>query len=229
MKQQILKNVGIEVPNDFPFRSYENIHSYIVPQKDINRDIWLEFAGAWKSVAYKYITLAECDDIYSNSINQFGWGPEPKERFIQEKALFSFFINAHSLIESFCYALYILGSIKCPQNFLFDEKEMKNITPKKTCKKYNNSYESESITKIMMEIISSDEFFELTTMRNTIIHRTFFPGRHFFSSEDNVYWDGTTIQIDNQLTASRRKWLAKSIFQAMDSMEAFVSKYFSTP
>lgn len=226
---KILTTTGNEVPDDFPSQHYENIHLNMVPQKDVHYELWREFAGAWNSIGYKFIICSEQDQIFTDSINRFGCSPFPKERIIQEKSLFFFFISAQSIFESLSYAIYLTASMKNSNDFPFRREIITRLSPEITRDKLNKFYPLESLSSDFTKILASTEYSRINEIRNVLIHRTM-PGRnHFRGSEDDrtrVIWLDTEMIIDNQVTASSRLWLSNSCDQILKSMDQFVETNF---
>jgi hypothetical protein len=229
---RILTTIGNEVTDDFPFQQYENIHVNMVPQKELHYDLWREFAGAWNSIGYKFIICSEQDQIFTESINRFGSSPVHKERIIQEKSLFFFFISTQSIFESLGYAIYLTASMKNSNDFPFKREIITRLSPEITRDKLNKFYPSESLSSDFTKILASTEYLKINEIRNVLIHRTI-PGRnHFMGSEDDhtrVIWLDTEMIIDNQVTASSRLWLSNSCNQILKSMEQFVVALFPPP
>ena len=229
---KVLTTIGNEVPDDFPFQHYEKIHAHMVHQKELHYELWREFAGAWNSIGYKFIICAEQDQIFTNSINQFGKSPVHKERIIQEKSLIFFFVSAQSIFESLGYAIYMTASMKNSNDFPFKREIITRLSPETTRDKLKKFYPSELLSSDLTEILASKEYSKIKEIRNVLIHRTM-PGRnHFRGSEDDrtrIIWLDTEMVIDNQVTASSRLWLSNSCDQVLKSMEKFVVTLFPSP
>lgn len=220
-----LSTIGLEAPDDFPFQVYEKIHSANVIQKDVSPKKWSEFAGAWNSVAYKFIALAQNDENYTLSVTKYGGGaPSSAERYNQEYALFNFFIIGNSILESLFYSLYIMASTQNPKEFPMASEQIQNVSPTMLRDKFKKYYKNDPITKYLDELLDSNEYKNLNKIRNTLIHRTM-PGRSISLSTHRKIpdiWMIDNIPIDDQLTASRRIWYSKVVSQIMDLMNKFI-------
>src|SRR5882724_6966808 len=113
-----VSSTGLEVEVDFPADPYEEIHAKA--HKAFGRDtLYIEFAGAWNAVPYRFQAAAQCDLELKASLQQHGAGQEPTQRLAQERAIFEFFGSAVSAVESVFYALYAIGAWLAPQSFTY--------------------------------------------------------------------------------------------------------------
>jgi hypothetical protein len=104
----VANTVGIQMPADFPLAVYNDIVAHVVPLQPRFPDAYRHNAGAWNAVAIRFRSAAEADDAFQSSLN------EPNsidQRFRQEAALFQFFTNSVSLLDSCAYALHSLGNM----------------------------------------------------------------------------------------------------------------------
>jgi hypothetical protein len=220
-----LSTIGLEAPDDFPFQGYEKIHAAMVIQKDVSPKKWSEFAGAWNSVAYKFIALAQNDENYTVSIKRGGGGASSyEERYNQEYALFNFFVVGDALLESLFYSLYVIASTKNPKEFPMTSEQIQNVSPTMLRDKLKKYYKNEPITEYLGEIVASTEYQNLNKIRNTLIHRTM-PSRTINLSTDRKIpdtWMIDNIPTDDQLTASRRIWYSKVVSKLIDLMNEFI-------
>ena len=119
--------VELEVPDDFPQKHYDAVHARVTssPRGD---EAMFHYGGAWNAVRYRFVSCARSDETFTNSFRTAGPAPAPPERFIQEDALFGFFVNGLSVIESFFYGLYWIGSMVDTNSFPVLTED-KPITP----------------------------------------------------------------------------------------------------
>jgi hypothetical protein len=99
----VADNFGIKMPGDFPLAVYNDIHAHIAPLQPRFPDAYRHYAGAWNAVAIRFKSAAEADAVFQSSLN------EPslvEQRFRQEVALFQFFTNSVSVLDSCAYALH---------------------------------------------------------------------------------------------------------------------------
>jgi hypothetical protein len=213
MTNKPLSTVGLIMPVDFPVKSYEEIQSYVVDRKDSDPELFLQYAGAFNAIAYRFYTCTEHDRIFTESVKRHGSMPPPQARYIQEKELFGFFVTGLSTIESFCYGLFAIGAMtRERENFSFKtDKDKRRIDPEITGKTFKQTFPREAITASLNKLLSDNSYNELKDIRNTLAHRTS-PGRTMYSGSRNDKTLGVKdIQIDETTTAVRRKWLAITI------------------
>jgi len=220
-----LSTIGLEAPDDFPTQGYEKINAAMVIQKDAIPEKWSEFAGAWNSVAFKFIALAQNDENYTVSIKRYGGGaPSSEERYNQEYALFNFFVVGHALLESIFYSLYVIASTKNPEEFSLTSEQIQHVSLSMLREGFRENYKNEPITKYLDEIWALNEYKNLKRIRNTLIHRTM-PSRTINLSNNRKIpdtWMIANIPTDDQLTASYRIWLSKVVSKMMDLMNEFI-------
>jgi hypothetical protein len=220
-----LTYVDLEMPDDFDLDGKSSqIYDHVINRLHTNN----EFKSALVAVAYRFKTVAECDDSFIELINQFSDSPVQPARFHQEKELFNFFVNGLALIESFCYGLYWLGSELNPNDFSINN--LRHINPRNTRNKFNQFYGAEQISLSLSQLISSNEFIELEEVRNISAHRISH-GRQFNVSFGSTSRDNTTtwingIEINSQTIAIRRNWLSAQLKQLFGDLLVFVQKYY---
>jgi hypothetical protein len=179
---QFLQSMRTQVPKDFPVDSYESVLKNLI-QSNINvrnNDEqfrkYEQFLLAWQSVAYRYRTLTFNDYEFSTSIRKYGIRPDRYRKEmdleIQDLALFSFFTNSCSFVDSLCYSLYALGSIKDPLTFPMQPKTLSHLYPEIVCDKFKAMFKTASISNKLDSIVHSEQYAELKMIRNTLIHRS---------------------------------------------------------
>ncbi|MGA3296449.1 MAG: hypothetical protein ABSD41_03255 [Candidatus Bathyarchaeia archaeon] len=221
--------IGIEMPQDFPIKPYENVLKRLVDENDRHpTSFWSEFASAWNAIAYRFRSCAEHDGAFTESIGRAGNSPPSPERYVQERELFCFFVTGMSTIESFCYSLFAIGSMLDAQTFPLETAEGKrDVTPKMTIDKFGTAFPCEIITSILKRLNDSQEYWDWRTMRNILSHRST-PSRQFFRGgghDGNAVWGG--ILIDENTTVSRRRWLANNLSDLLEATDTFtVGKFF---
>jgi len=258
IRTKYVEILGVYAPVDFPYENYQHIFIQFITEMKRTKGkqiTFSEFFTSWISVADRFSSMTFADYEFSLQMKKFGViPPNPLEREIQDTSLFSFFINAQSLIESLCYSIYILGSMKSPENFPMDYEYLENVHPALVSNKFNSYFQSEQITKDLKSLIDSKEYAEIKMIRNTLIHRTsaprrrrtLFPMNFKYSPHPVVipldWWvmDGKIKEnfgdrkrkIDHRInliniTSINREWILKSIIKILDSTNYFVSNDFS--
>jgi len=228
MPGQSVSTIGIEMPQDFSVKPYEAIKNRLIGKKDTHSDSWDEFAFAWNAVAYRFRSCTEHDEAFTESIRRHGKTLPPSERYVQERALFCFFVTGVSTIESLCYGLFAIGSMLDAQNFLFvTPDDRRNVSPEETTDKFGTVFPRENITATLKRMTKMHDYQDWKVMRNILSHRST-PGRLIFRGGDrdgDVLW-GETILIDENTTISRRRWLAKMVSDLLDAADVFTAARF---
>jgi hypothetical protein len=103
------------MPADFPLAAYNDIHAHIAPLQPRFPDAYRHYGGAWNAVAIRFRSTAEADDVFQLSLND---PSSVEQRFRQEVALFQFFTNSVSVLDSCAYALHALGNVTDAAAFL---------------------------------------------------------------------------------------------------------------
>lgn len=230
MLHRPLSAVDLVMPEDFAAEPYEAIHSRVAIRKENHPDTWAEYSSAWNAVAYRFHACADHDEAYTESIRRAGDSPSQPERYIQEKELFDFFVNGLSAIESLCYGLFAIASMLNEGNFsMTTTKDKKSIKPETTTKQFAEAFPEEDVTHALAQMKCSDEFSQWRRIRNILAHRSA-PGRVVYlstkSSSRPSQWKTIDIQLDEETTASRRKWLAATISRLLKAADRFTKSRF---
>lgn len=256
LKTEKVRIIGVHVPQDFPSRSCEKILSGVAKQISNDPEVILkfdEFAYSWESVAYKFTTLTYDYNEFTDSVRNFGLAPQKiREKEVQDNALFSFFVNSQSVVESLCYALYFLGSIRHPNNFPSNPENLPSVNPKKVRDLFKKHFSQEKVTVDLNKLIESTQYFKINVVRNVVIHRAI-PDRQrrFYkmqlkgfskpvvfpldswiiwwkmkdkirSTKDKPVFETGTISVLD--LSEYRNWLLRSLVMVMDSTSQLVSE-----
>ena len=228
MTNQPLSTVGLVMPGDFPVLPYEGIHRRVTAKKQAYPNAWAQYAGAWNAVAYRFLSCADHDKAFTESVRRFGDAPLQPERYAQERELFGFFVTGLATIESFCYGLYAIASMVDSRNFpLVTQKDMRSVNRESTTKRFKRTFPSDNITHVLDQTVSTQEFKDWKEIRNILAHRSA-PPRHFFASTAGkaraaLWLNG--IQIDENITASWRKWLATTMSVLLEATDDFTARH----
>ncbi len=217
-----LTTIGIEVPDIFPVESYESVHRQMAKLIDVYKTQWYHYAGAWNAVGYRFIVCSKNNALYTMSYQNHGEWPPFTERYKQETALFSFFANGLSTIESFLYGLYAISSIIKPDEFSISaEKELKKINTKSVGKQFNRYFENFNLAQSIKIMLGDSNFKEWNDVRNILIHRAAY-GRKGGQGGKKALWI-KGIHMDELTTSSRYKWFVSTIRKLIKDMDGFVS------
>jgi hypothetical protein len=230
----VVNTTGLDMPNDFAVGPYEEIHNYLKQKRSIHEIAWDEYAAAWNAISYRFYSLSECDIAYTKYQNNSGNTPPPLERYLQERELFSFFINGLSTIESLCYGMYAIGSIIEPTSFIMQgEENFRNINANKVCEQFMRKYPLDDFTNHLNTLLRSTEYENWKQIRNILAHRSA-PGRNIHvtlggeNSEKATVWKIMTpqeITLDAATTSERRIWISNNLKMLLESAFQFVQEY----
>jgi hypothetical protein len=220
--------VELELPGDFPKKHYDAVHARVTSSPR-DADAMFHYGGAWNAVRYRFVSCARSDETFANSVRTATLTPGHPERFIQEDALFGFFVNGLSVIESFFYGLYWIGSMVDTTSFPVRTKEndLKKITVEKTVKKYIRKFSTCPLTDAFSRLTSTDEYDKWKDIRNILAHRAHY-GRAIVDSiggPGGVVWRCQDIPLTDQFTTTRRQWLASTLAELMKGAEIFVGSH----
>lgn len=225
MPNRALSTIGIVMPEDFAVEAYEAIYCRVVKKIGTQSNSYDEFASAWNAVAYRFLSCTEYNKTFTESIQKSGNAPPHQERYVQERALFGFFLNGLATIESLCYGLFAIGSILLVQYFPFTIPEDKRrVSPEETTLRFKAAFPKDDITAILRDMTNSKGYRDWKNVRNVLTHRSA-PGRHIYKGGDRdgeVDWVHGN-QIDENTTVTRRKWLAKTSSDLLEATDVFTA------
>src|SRR4051794_2567 len=93
--------LAIEMPDYFPTEPYDRLGEITRPHSP--SQAWGESAVGWNALGYRFRAAAEASDAFIESLARDR--AEHEERFVQETALYGFFVGGQSAIESFGYSV----------------------------------------------------------------------------------------------------------------------------
>jgi len=229
MSDRPLSTIGLQMPEDFSISSYESIHQRVCSNSKTESNSWIEYAGAWNAIAYRFLALTDHGKAFTESIKRAGDAPPQPERYIQERELFAFFVNGLATIESFCYGLFAIASMVNQIDFpIATQKDLKLINPEKTTTQFKKAFAGKGITDALAQLIDSQDYGDWKDIRNVLAHRSA-PGRIFYASThpptQAALWK-IGIQLDDRTTESRREWLAKTLSTLLQDADSFTKEIF---
>lgn len=205
------KNCGFELPKDFNSKDYDNIndlvHKIEKPHQPLNEK-WRQYSSGWRAISYRFKSTVYHDEMFRKVINDNAF----EGKYLQERELFNFFVNGFSTIETFTYTLYYIGSFLKPNIF---SNKPRDVTPDVTKNKYVKAYPDCDLTQYLDKLVTSLEFKEWKTIRNSLAHRIV-PSRIVHISTRKTLrqpdiWKLKELNINEDLTLGRRKWLAQML------------------
>ena len=171
MKATKLASLGFLMPDDFPAKPYENVHSSLGKYMDTHKAQWTSFGSGWNGVRYRYRAMAEYDEQFTTSIKNHGNSPPYEERYKQDNSLFGFFVCAVSTIECFFYSTYWIGVILKPKEFPSDFKSLEGLYAKTIAHKFNANFQGDALTEQMTQCVKNTMYTAMKNMRDVLSHR----------------------------------------------------------
>jgi len=228
-----ISTVGLVMPEDFAVAPYEAIHSHVCTRKEACPHSWDQYAGAWNAVAYRFLSCMDHDKAFTESFERSGDAPPQPERYIQERALFGFFVTGLAALESLCYGLFAIASMVDARTFpITTPEDMRSITPERTACQFGRAFPNESMTAALRRVIGTSDFLDWKEVRNILAHRAA-PGRIIplrVSAACQHHHGGALwakgIQISKKATGSRRKWLANTTCDLLTAADDFTNCHF---
>ena len=221
-----VSTVELELPGDFPKKHYDAVHARVTssPRGD---EAMFHYGGAWNAVRHRFVSCARSDETFANSFRTAGSMPCPPERFIQEDALFGFFVNGLSVIESFFYGLYWIGSMVDTTSFpVLTGNKLRTIMVEKTVDDYIGKFRTCPLTDAFGRLTSTDEYDKWKGIRNILAHRAHYGRSISVGSPEGVSWrriqEAQDIPLTDQFTTTWRQWLASTLAELMNGAEIFV-------
>ena len=223
---------GLLMPRDFPVASFQAVQNTLQPIAQTQNELYVHFAGAWNAISYRYLSLAEYGEVFTNSIKLHGSSPPAVERYNQERALFGFFNNGFSVFESFFYGMFSIGALLRPESFAISTPaDQQRITPVRTVDAYSKAFSGDTILSALSAVINDSALKEYREIRNILTHRSA-PGRTFFLSAGSdeapaSQWKIRNIPLDESMAMERRGHVSQLLWGALDATRDFTSMQFS--
>jgi hypothetical protein len=225
---RVLSINGLTVPDDFPADQFEAVYKKLGSTYGQRAEYRVFIIGALNAIAYRFTALAEYNKSFKSSITAHGTGPGQPFRYMQERDLFGFFSNAHSVFDAFCFALFAIGALRDSANFpLATDPNERNVTWSKMLRAYGKAFPSDPISSELEKIWNDTE--ELRDIRNILTHRAV-GARSFGVSvgpstvPETTTIDRLNISLDATTTSSRRRDVAKLLLLGLDATSKFVEQ-----
>ena len=235
-----LTSVGFIPPPDFPAEAHNKVHQCLNKYKDTHGVQWSLFSLGWNGLAYRYRAMVEYDEQFTTSVKEFGNSPPFEERYKQGKALFSFFVNAVSIIDCFFFSAYCIASILKPDEFPLSKSKDLKFYPEDVKRDFATRFPKDNLSIALGLCLDESTYKEINSIRNVLTHRGMPPRRFYRGGERNGMATMPTnlpapsdqwqfdLPVDAQTTASRRQWLSNTLKGLMDSADDFCTHQLRT-
>src|SRR6266545_1536581 len=133
----------IAVPDDFPSDEFDAVSGKLGSTYGERYEYRVFVMDALNAIAYRFTALAEYDESLRSLINAPNGQPF---RYMQERDLFGFYSNAHSVFDAFCFALFAVGALIDSGNFpLATEADERNVTWSTMLRAYGKAFPTDPI------------------------------------------------------------------------------------
>jgi len=225
------------MPHDFPLAVYDAVNTKVATFQPRHPYEWALWAGGWNGLGYRFRACVNASERFTRSITQHP-SPPGMERFFQEDALFSFFVDGYSAIESFAFGLHALGAMLRPAAFPVSMPgQLRTINPRSTSTRLNSQYPGTLIAARLQTLVADPEYERWGGVRNILAHRAQ-PARQYSvelsastggpgnSSVGATEWQMVNLTLDEQTTSIRRQWLAANLTACIEATSDFVNANF---
>lgn len=237
----------LRLPGDFPEADLEEVVRFASILDSKRRaqhggqpcDEWRAFVSGYHGVRERFRAMTEAEEVYVGTVPESNETRENMYR--QNRALFDFFTNALSVIETLCYACFGLAAQLRPSAFpMSDEKALRAITPKATLDKFELIFPKEPLTEALRDALADPTLEELKDARNTLSHRGNPPRQYSVTFEASVglgaaqhkyiggakgdppTWHG--IRLDPAALEQRRTWLVGHVVTIVAALLSFARR-----
>lgn len=230
-----LTSVGILMPPEFPTETHNKVHACLVKYGNTHPAQRKSFSLGWNGLAYRYKALVDYDEEFTTSVKTSN-APPPEERYRQSKALLGFFVNALSTIECFFFSAYCMASILEPSEFPISRSKDLRFCPKQVAPKFNTNFPDDYISIKMRECLDEHDYKEIKDIRDVLTHRGMLPRAFDIGGDHNGMvtmpanikepsdqWQ-FDLSVDEQTTASRRKWLCDALKELIIAADDFCNR-----
>jgi hypothetical protein len=227
----VANTVGIQMPADFPLATYNDIHAHIAPLQPRFPDAYPHHAGTWNAVAIRFRSAAEADDVFQSSLNE---PSSVEQRFRQEVALFQFFTNSVSVLDSCAYALHATGNMIDTAAFPLTGKSLRAADFRGVAKSFKQQFPGDALAAALVSTDADALATELRDVRNFLTHRVASTRSYVMATagpNPPVRWEighleassgVQAIQIDSQVTSRYRTWLTGRLDVLFAAINNFV-------
>lgn len=150
------------------------------------------FDWSWQAVRYRYRSAAEASEefraLLANPSETWVAGLGDEEfTYKLEHCIYTFFLSAFSVFDSFAYCLYFLGHSLQPAAFPCAATPRK-ITQWRTAQAFKAAFPEAAITSALAGLATEERFRQLDELRNILAHRL--SGRRSIRASSTLELDG---------------------------------------
>jgi hypothetical protein len=220
MNPEIYRELGV-YSTPFPHVEYDRTYKRIQSLRETAPDAHKESIRAFHAVLFRFIAANEYRE-------EFGTAPEAPHNFLQfvrqEKLLYGFFNNGYSVIDSYLYGMYALGSALDPTSFPFStDKYRREVGARTTSKKFTTAFPDDPFATILCDSLNDKTYTEWVDIRRMLTHRAVPSRNHFLAGDRPSEWqlmDG--IPINEQMIEERWSGFTRLVRILLTASAAFL-------
>jgi hypothetical protein len=180
------------------------------------------------------MTAAEADDAFQSSLNEQS---SVEQRFREEVALFQFFTNSVSVLDSYAYALHALGNMIDAAAFPLTGESLRTAHFRGVAKSFEEPFPADPLIVALVSTNADPRATELRDFRNFLTHRVASTRVYFRSTagpNPPVRWEighlealsgVQAVQVDRQLTGGYRSLLTGHLDLLLAAINNFVRSH----
>jgi len=164
------KTTQCPVPPDFDHEAYGAIGRRLGAFSEERG--WDGYASGFNAVAFRFAAAEEAHERFSASLSGADALSPAGPRYTQEEALFTFFVNAVSVIECLYFALYNIGACLGSAAFhIHTPAELRAVHIVSTVKAFQAAFPDDGLTSELARVAESGELRALKEHRDFLTHR----------------------------------------------------------
>lgn len=216
------------LPTAYPTEQAERVYRYLVDQMPADSTPRALMGHGFTGVAYRFRATTEYQSNFEASFTApSGVTPPTDDHYLQERALFGFFVSGLACLECFAFALHAIGAYYKPGTFDVSQKRLMEITPKSVANLLKEAWPNAAVTGAMRSLVDDDMFRKWKSIRNVLGHRAVPPRAIEITPGSGVRstWQLVKYQFldDDEpldtMMPPRRHWLEKRIRDLWDGVE----------
>lgn len=239
---RIVTTIGIRMPDDFPVPEYDQMHRLVITRKSnrpLDSTALSQFQRGWNAVAYRFRATAEHDEGFTRALSEESDAQTAQDtvsvfeiKHLEERELFGFFVTGFSVLESFAYSMFAVGSmVNSPAFPMQTPQDRRKVSLLETQQRLLGNYPSEQLATALQSCLVSPDFQQWKDIRNTLTHRAS-PPRLYRQTVSvgapttgvtswDAEWPEFGVSLNETTTSIRRSWLAATTEKLLKAANEF--------
>ena len=185
------------------------------------------FLGGWNALTMRFRAAAEESLAARMFLVRSQGDLSAEDRYLQERALFGFFANAMSAVESCCFTIYHLGQMRQPTFFALPDDR---VTVSVTSDAFALAFPGTQVDVELSALKVAPDWLNIKSIRNTLVHRES-PGITIFAGAGTMpvrpaEWTGREVVLEPSLVDIPRAWLGTAVARLVGTTLDFVKTNF---